>query len=290
MPGKFGEKVVIRVIDNSSVQISLEKLGFGHEMLVRFRNVLHQSNGIVLVTGPTGSGKSTTLYAMLNEVNAEDINICTVEDPVEYNLTGVNQFQVNDKAGFTFSGALRALLRQDPDIIMVGEVRDPDTAKIAVQAALTGHQVFSTLHTNDAPTAITRLVNIGVEPFLIAASLRGVLAQRLLRKICTHCKQPIDPTHQQRHAVESIVGPVDTLYAGAGCAKCRNTGFSGRLGMFELLIPTDHMIDMISNGATLQQIREEAKATGFATLRTDGMEKVKAGLTTVDEVLYASAG
>lgn len=289
MPGKHGEKVVIRVIDNSNIQVSLEKIGFGHDMLVRFREALNTPNGIMLVTGPTGSGKSTTLYSMLSEVNNEDVNICTVEDPVEFNLPGVNQFQTNEKAGFTFSGALRALLRQDPDIIMLGEIRDGETAKIATQAALTGHQVFSTLHTNDAPSAITRLINIGVEPFLIAAALRCVLAQRLVRKICSDCKQPVEPTVTQRKAIEAMVGPIDKVYAGEGCTKCRGTGYKGRLGIFEVLVPDDKMLDLISRGAGIHEIKEAAEADGFVTLRRDGMDKVKAGLTTIDEVLYASA-
>ncbi|QNN24608.1 type II/IV secretion system protein [Planctomycetales bacterium ZRK34] len=291
MPGKFGEKVVIRVIDNTNICVSLEKIGFNPDMLVRFREALHQPHGIMLVTGPTGSGKSTTLYSMLSEINDEDVNVCTVEDPVEYNLMGVNQFQVNEKAGFTFAGALRALLRQDPDIIMVGEIRDVETAKIATQAALTGHQVLSTLHTNDAPSAVTRLINIGVEPFLIAASLRGILAQRLVRKICSHCKQEVEPTALQRKAAaEALGGDIDVFYAGAGCPKCRNTGYSGRLGVFEFLSMSDQVVGLVTEGAGLQKIRAAAAADGFVHLRRDGMEKVQAGLTTVDEVLYATAG
>jgi type IV pilus assembly protein PilB len=289
MPGKFGEKVVIRVIDNSNIAVSVEKLGFNADMLRRLKNVLLQPDGIVLVTGPTGSGKSTTLYSMLTEVCADDVNICTVEDPVEYNLPGVNQFQVNEKAGFTFASALRSLLRQDPDIIMLGEIRDLETAKIAVQAALTGHQVFSTLHTNDAPSAITRLMNIGVESFLIAAALRGVLGQRLVRKICPDCKQRIEPTPAQRRAIEAAIGSVDTVYHGAGCTKCRQTGYRGRLGVFEFMAPNDEVIDLITRGASLLDIRNASLRDGFATLRTDGMEKVRDGLTTVDEILYATA-
>ncbi|MBI1367432.1 MAG: type II/IV secretion system protein [Planctomycetes bacterium] len=289
MPGKFGEKVVIRVIDNSNISVSLDKIGFNREMLEKFRHALHEPHGVMLVTGPTGSGKSTTLYSMLSEINDEDVNVCTVEDPVEYNLAGVNQFQVNEKAGFTFAGALRALLRQDPDIIMVGEIRDLETARIATQAALTGHQVLSTLHTNDAPSTITRLVNIGVEPFLIAAALRGVLAQRLIRKICSHCKEPVEPTAVQRKALTDTFGKADTIYHGAGCPKCRGTGYSGRLGIFEYLSMSDSVIELVSSGAGPAAIRKAAEAEGFVQLRRDGMEKVIAGLTTVDEVLYATA-
>jgi type IV pilus assembly protein PilB len=291
MPGKFGEKVVIRIIDNSKVLASLEKLGFSYLMIDRFRQVLHQPNGVVLVTGPTGSGKSTTLYAMLREVCDDAVNICTVEDPVEFNLPGVNQFQVNEKAGFTFAGALRALLRQDPDIIMIGEVRDRDTATIATQAALTGHLVLSTLHTNDAPSAVTRLFNIGVEPYLVAAALRGVLAQRLLRKVCTHCKEPMEITPAIARTLERLSEggePIKTIYKGEGCPKCRKTGYAGRIGIFELFIPDDELLDAISRGATLQEIRRLTSATGYTTLRQDGLEKVRAGLTTVEELIGAT--
>jgi len=290
MPGKFGEKVVIRVIDNSNISVGLEKLGFGHAMLEAFKDALHKPNGISLVTGPTGSGKSTTLYSMLQEVNTDDVNICTVEDPVEFNVGGINQFQVNEKAGFTFANALRALLRQDPDIIMVGEIRDLETAKIATQAALTGHQVLSTLHTNDAPSAVTRLMNIGVESFLIAASLRAVLAQRLVRKICANCKEAVEPTPTERKAMEPHVGEVTSIYRGAGCNKCRNTGFKGRAGVFELLVPDDEVLDLITKGAGAIEIRRAIDRSGFVSLRRDGFEKVQAGLTSVDEVLFATAG
>jgi type IV pilus assembly protein PilB len=290
MPGKAGEKVVIRIIDNRNVLVSLEKLGFSYEMLKRFREALTQPNGIFLVTGPTGSGKSTTLYAALSEMNNPQLNLCTVEDPVEFNLPGVNQFQTNERAGFTFANALRSLLRQDPDIVMVGEIRDAETARIATQAALTGHLVLSTLHTNDAPSAVTRLYNIGVEPYLVAASVRAVLAQRLIRKICSSCKEPVELPPPMRRAVEQVCGDVDAVYQGTGCAKCRQTGFAGRIGIFELFTPTDELLDVIARGGTLQEIRSRAHDDNYVTLRSDGMEKVKAGLTTVEEVLYATAG
>jgi type IV pilus assembly protein PilB len=292
MPGKFGEKVVIRISDTRNMQASLEKLGFTFGMLEKYRQVVRQPNGIVLVTGPTGSGKSTTLYATLAEITDDTVNISTVEDPVEYNLAGVNQFQVNEKAGFTFAGALRSLLRQDPDIIMVGEIRDADTARIAVQAALTGHLVLSTLHTNDAPSAVTRLINIGAEPYLLAASIRGVLAQRLLRKICTHCKEPAELTPTLKRSLSQINPggpPLETLYRGAGCPKCRNTGYAGRIGVFELFTPDDETLDAISRGAPLQELRRLAGAAGYVTLRQDGVEKVKIGLTTVEELFSATA-
>lgn len=291
MPGKYGEKVVIRIIDNRNVLTSLEKLGFSFQMLEKFRQVIQQPNGIVLVTGPTGSGKSTTLYAALSELIDDSVNICTVEDPVEYNLSGINQFQVNEKAGFTFAGALRSLLRQDPDIVMLGEIRDSETARIATQAALTGHLVLSTLHTNDAPSAITRLFNIGVEPYLVAASIRAVLAQRLIRKICTHCKEPVEPTPAFTRTLTLLTGGatnLPTIYRGSGCSKCRNTGYAGRIGVFELFIPNDEILDAVSRGATLQEIRKLARHGGYISLRQDGMEKVNAGLTTVEELLSAT--
>ena len=289
MAGLNGEKVVIRIIDNRNVLVNLEKLGFDYEMLKHWRRVIDEANGIVLVTGPTGSGKSTTLYSVLKERNNEHVNLCTVEDPVEFSLPMVNQFQVNEKIGFTFATALRSLLRQDPDIIMVGEIRDNETAHIAVQAALTGNLVFSSLHTKDAPGAITRLLNIGVEPYLVAASLNAVLAQRLVRKICTNCKEPYDPPAKARRAIERMVGEVDTLYRGVGCSKCRNTGFSGRIGIYELLIPDDNMRDKITALPNVTELHELAESVGMVTLRQDGMSKVKAGITTVEEVLHATA-
>ncbi|MFB3891516.1 MAG: GspE/PulE family protein [Phycisphaerae bacterium] len=290
LAGQFGEKIVIRIIDNRNVLVNLEKLGFAYEMLKEFRRLISLPNGIVLVTGPTGSGKTTTLYSVLKELNSEDVNICTVEDPVEFNLAGVNQFQVNEKIGFTFSAALRSLLRQDPDIIMVGEVRDAETARIAVQSALTGHLVFSTLHTNDAPGAITRLLNVGVEPYLVSAAVMGVLAQRLVRKICTNCKEPIEPAVNIRRMVERAVGEVEVFYRGAGCAKCRGSGYSGRIGIYELLSPTDAIRDKITAAPSINELRAVAAESGMVTLRQDGMAKVKAGITTVEEVLRATAG
>ncbi len=293
-PGKFGEKVVIRIIDTRNAMTRLDALGFSSAMLRTFRETIKQPNGVFLVTGPTGSGKSTTLYASLNELNDESVNISTVEDPVEYNLQGVNQFQTNDKAGFTFAGALRSLLRQDPDIIMLGEIRDQETARIATQAALTGHMVLSTLHTNDAPSAITRLYNVGVEPYLVAASIRGVQAQRLVRKICPHCKEPLPLTHSVERTLTQLVPvgdpPLETVYHGVGCAKCRDTGYSGRLGIYELMVPDDLCLDLISRGAGLQELRRHVnQAGGYTTLRQDGIDKVRAGLTTLEELFKATA-
>src|SRR5213078_2435881 len=203
------EKVVIRIIDNDKASVNLEKLGFGYETLKQWRKLISLPNGILLVTGPTGSGKSTTLYACLLEMSRDDVNICTVEDPVEYNLTGVNQFQVNDKAGFSFANALRSLLRQDPDILMIGEIRDTETARLATQAALTGHLVLSTLHTNDAPGSVTRLFNLGIEPYLVGASVAGVLAQRLVRKLCQACKEAYEPTVNEKRQLERFAGSVE---------------------------------------------------------------------------------
>ncbi len=289
LTGQHGEKIVIRIIDNRSVLVNLEKLGFAYETLKQWRKIIASPNGILLVTGPTGSGKSTTLYSVLKELNNDDLNLCTVEDPVEFNLKEINQFQVNDKIGFTFSAALRSLLRQDPDIIMIGEIRDSETAHIAVQAALTGHLVLSTLHTNDAPGAITRLVNIGVEPYLVAASVEAVLAQRLVRKICTHCKEAYEPAVNIRRAVERIAGEVETFYRGVGCKRCRNSGYTGRMGIYELLVPDDAMRDRISGAPTLNELRAMAADSGMVTLRRDGMAKVKAGITTVEEILRVTS-
>ena len=287
--GQHGEKIVIRIIDTRSIMVNLEKLGFSYEMLKQWRSVIARPNGIILVTGPTGSGKSTTLYSVLKELNDDETNICTVEDPVEFNLPWVNQFQVSDKINFTFASALRSLLRQDPDIIMVGEIRDQETARIAVQAALTGHLVLSTLHTNDAPTAITRLINVGIESYLVAASLQAVLAQRLVRKICTHCKEPYEPATALRRAVERSVGEMETFYRGTGCARCRSSGYSGRIGIYELLVPNDQMRDKLTATPSINELRAMAGEAGMITLRQDGMTKIKAGITTVEEVFRVTA-
>jgi len=289
LAGRHGEKIVVRIIDNRSVMVNLEKLGFSYEMLKQWRKAIEMPNGIVLVTGPTGSGKSTSLYSVLRELNNDNVNICTIEDPVEFNLSGVNQFQVNEKIGFTFSTALRSLLRQDPDIVMVGEIRDGETAKIAVQAALTGHLVLSTLHTNDAPGAVTRLLNIGVEAYLVSASLQAVLAQRLVRKICTHCKEPYEPAANIRRAVERAAGDVETFYRGVGCPKCRNSGFAGRIGIYELFVPDDEIREKMIVTASMTELRQLAVHRGMIQLRDDGMAKVKAGVTTVEEVLRVTA-
>ncbi|MFM2164224.1 MAG: Type traffic warden ATPase [Planctomycetota bacterium] len=289
MPGRHGEKTVIRIIDSRASLVPLDRLGMNERILTAWRSVIERPNGIALVTGPTGSGKSTTLYSVLATLNDADCNISTVEDPVEATLSGVNQFQVNEKAGFSFAGALRAMLRQDPDILMVGEIRDAETATIAVQAALTGHLVFSTLHTNDSVSAVTRLVNVGIEPYLVSAVLRGVLAQRLVRRICPHCREHFEPDARIRAEVEAVAGAVEHFARGAGCARCRGSGFSGRIGVFELLVPDEAFCAAVSRGATPQELAALAKAAGHRTMRVDGLEKVRAGQTTFEEVVLATA-
>ncbi len=288
MPGNFGEKVVIRIIDPQKVLFNFESLGFTYENLQRFREVIQTPNGIVFVTGPTGSGKNTTLYTALTELNSEEVNICTVEDPVECNIAGINQFQVNESAGFRFSTALRSLLRQDPDIIMVGEIRDKDTANIAVQAALTGHLVLSTLHTNDAPGAVTRLLDLDVAAYLISASLIAVLAQRLVRKICPSCKAEYKPSASIKKVVENLGGGVAKFYRGVGCKKCRNTGHAGRIAIHELFVPNEEIMEMISERTSLRKLRDKALKNGMVPLQLDGIEKVKAGIISIEEVLRAA--
>jgi len=284
LPGKFGEKIVMRVVDSSGTQLGLEKLGFRPTMLDKFQKVIEQPYGIILVTGPTGSGKSTTLYSVLNNFDRTSINVSTVEDPVESNIEGVHQAQINSKAGFTFASALRSLLRQDPDVIMVGEIRDSETAQIAVQAALTGHVVLSTLHTNDAPSAITRLGNLGVENFLIAASLRGVLAQRLVRRVCSSCAVTRELDESQKTAMGIYAYQTGTPMKGAGCRKCRETGLKGRLGLYELMVPDEKMNDLLCGTCDPALIRNLLREQGFESLWDDGMQKVLAGLTTPEEV------
>jgi type IV pilus assembly protein PilB len=288
MPGNFGEKVVIRIINPQKVIFSLESLGFSYDNLKLFREVAKSPNGMILVTGPTGSGKNTTLYATLAELNNEEVNICTVEDPVECNMNGINQFQVHEGAGFEFSTALRSLLRQDPDIIMVGEIRDEETANIAVQAALTGHLVFSTLHTNDAPSAVTRLLDLKVAPYLVSASLIAILAQRLVRKICPNCKNEYEPSASIRKLVGSLDIDIKQFYRGLGCKKCRNTGHSGRIAIHELFVPSEEIMEMINNRSTLKKLRDKALKNGMIPLRLDGIEKVKAGIVSIEEVLRSA--
>jgi type IV pilus assembly protein PilB len=288
MPGNFGEKVVIRIIDARKMLTSLESLGFSYDNLQLFKKKINAPNGIVLVTGPTGSGKNTTLYAGITDINSDQVNICTVEDPVECNISGINQFQVHDAAGFSFSRALRSLLRQDPDVIMVGEIRDKETAAISVQAALTGHLVLSTLHTNDAPGAVTRLIDLGVAPYLVSASLIAVIAQRLVRKICPSCKDEYDPPSNIRHLSERWDIDVPKYYRGLGCRKCRNTGYIGRIAIHEMFVPSEAILDAITEGVTVKKLHTMAIENGMLPLHLDGVEKVKAGITTMDEILRIS--
>jgi type IV pilus assembly protein PilB len=285
LPTAYGEKVVMRILDNRSISVSLDDLGFSSQSLTIWKNAIDQPHGIVLVTGPTGSGKTTTLYASLRQMDANKLNISTVEDPVEYHLSSVNQTQTHDKIGMTFARALKALLRQDPDVVMLGEIRDQETATIAVQAALTGHLVLSTLHTNDAPSSITRLINIGVEPYLISAAVNAILAQRLVRKVCQQCKEEYEPTDEMKEflTLQGFTG--QKLFKGKGCDRCRKTGYSGRLGIYELLVMDDTLRDMVTRNPDVTQLRKYCRERGLVTLREDGFDKVMRGLTTVDEVL-----
>lgn len=288
IPMVFGEGVVMRILDKQSILLSLEDIGFDPEMLKIYQHVIGQPHGIMLVTGPTGSGKTTTLYASLNKIISDEIKCLTVEDPVEYHLDGINQVGVNLKAGLTFAKGMRAFLRHDPDVIMVGEIRDLETAETAVQASLTGHLVLSTLHTNDAPSATTRLLDMGVEPFLVASSVEAVLAQRLVRSICKHCREEYMP--------EKVDVPPDfnwqgeKLFRGRGCRECRNSGYSGRKGIFELMVLNDDIRELVLQRSSAGKIKHAAIANGMITLRDDGWNKVRRGITTVSEVVQATKG
>jgi len=288
LPSMFGEKIVCRILDKSSVLIGLNKLGFSAELQSQLEELIIQPNGMVLSTGPTGSGKTTTQYSVLHKLNSIERNILTIEDPCEYQLTGVTQVQVNKKAGLSFAAALRSFLRQDPDIIMVGEMRDLETAEIAVESALTGHLVLSTLHTNDAPSAVIRLVDMGIEPFLISATVIGVLAQRLGRKICQNCKEPFEvpATDLRRFGFKPESADQRlTLWRGRGCETCRHTGYKGRLGLYSLMRVNDEVAELIVRRASLNDIRDSAKANGMKELREDGLQKVLEGITTPEEVM-----
>jgi len=289
LPTTYGEKCAIRILDNRSILVGLENLGMSDDTLDTFRRQILQPHGIVLVTGPTGSGKSTTLYSALQIMDRERLNISTAEDPVEYELDFVNQVNVNENIGLTFAATLRSLLRQDPDIMMLGEVRDEETARIAVQASLTGHLVLSTLHTNDAPASITRLINIGIEPYLISASVNAALAQRLVRQICEHCKTPVTNTKENVLAyLKKYNAEIEQLYMGAGCEKCGQTGYKGRIGIYELFALDDELRDLISRRPTLGELRRAATAAGMRSLREDGLKKVAAGMTTVEEIMQVT--
>jgi type IV pilus assembly protein PilB len=287
LPTMFGESVVIRVLDRTSTSLDLNKLGFEPQLLADFRHLIHRPNGICLVTGPTGAGKTTTLYAALNELNEITDKLITTEDPVEYDIDGIIQCQINHEIGLTFASALRAILRQDPDIILVGEIRDLETAQIAVQASLTGHMVFSTLHTNDAPSAVTRMRDMGVEPFLITATVEGIMAQRLVRKICEDCRTEFEPSADL--LMELNLRPQDvkgkSFFYGRGCDRCNNTGHKGRMAIFELILMNDDVRDMISNGASTDALRVACKKHGMTTLRESGLRAIYEGRTTIEEVV-----
>ena len=282
-PTIHGENVVMRLLDRSSVLVGLHELGLAEKELGEFEKLIKRPNGIILVTGPTGSGKTTTLYAALTTINSMDKNIITIEDPVEYELPLIRQTSINPKAGITFANGLRSILRQDPDVIMVGEIRDKETVEISIQAALTGHLVLSTLHTNDAPSALTRLIDIGVEPFLISSSVIGVVAQRLVRKICDKCKEKYMPDDSvlKDLGIEKKI----ELYRGKGCNKCKKTGFAGRIAIFEIFIVNEDMKKMVNSRVGVDEIRKKAIELGMKGLRDDGLEKVKKGITTPCEVL-----
>ena len=285
IPVLYGESVVMRILRKEGIVIDLKLLGFPPKTLSDFNQLITKPNGILLVTGPTGSGKTTTLYGALDKINSPDKKIITVEDPVEYQLKGVNQIQVKPQIGLNFANTLRHIVRQDPDIIMIGEVRDLETAEIAIQSALTGHLVFSTLHTNDAPSAITRLIDMGVENFLLSSTVRGILAQRLVRVICPECKEG-DSSMADREALSALgIGSDVPLYLGKGCEKCAFTGFYGRTGIYELLIVNDEMRKLILKGADANLLREAAIRLGMKTLLQSGTEKIRAGITTLNEVL-----
>ncbi|MDQ3815519.1 MAG: Flp pilus assembly complex ATPase component TadA [Armatimonadota bacterium] len=286
-PTAYGEKVVMRILDKSSVMIGMDKLGLYPEMQATLLDICHQPNGCFMICGPTGSGKTTTLYSVLNVVNSVEKNVMTVEDPVEYQLPGLSQVHVNRKAGLTFASALRAFLRQDPDIIMIGEIRDLETAEIAVQAALTGHLVLSTIHTNDAPSVPTRLGDMGVEPFLVSASLVGALAQRLARRNCANCKEEYQPQRELllRFGFDPRDNPDQKFYKGRGCDKCRQTGYKGRLGVYELMTVNEEVAELIVRRAPLSEIKETARGAGMVTLQEDGFRKCLDGMTSVEEIM-----
>lgn len=287
IPAVNGESAVLRVLDPANILLDLEELGFTEDIIPKYTSLIKQPNGIILVTGPTGSGKSTTLYTTLNMLNSPKKKIMTIEDPVEYKLKGINQVQAKPKIGLTFAVGLRSFLRQDPDIMLVGEIRDKETAEIAVQAALTGHLVLSTLHTNDAPSSVIRLIDIGVEPFLISSSVIGILAQRLVRKICPKCKKEVKPTVNIFKIFEeyNIKREKVRLYKGMGCRFCNGTGYKGRLGIFELMKITGTIRNLITSNASLEKIKETALREGMHLLKEDGLKKLCKGITTLEEVI-----
>jgi len=291
LPTLFGEKVVLRLLDKSNLQLDMQKLGFEPRQLQIFKDAIDKPHGMVLVTGPTGSGKTTTLYSALAELNKIDTNISTAEDPVEFNLGGINQAQMNDDIGFNFASALRAFLRQDPDVIMVGEIRDYETAEIAIKASLTGHLVLSTLHTNDAPATVNRLLNMGVEPFLVGSSINCIVAQRLARRVCSECIEEVEvnPEILVDIGVPAAEAKLIKVKQGKGCSKCSNTGYKGRIALYEVMPMTEELREFVLNGASTTEIKREAIRQGMMTLRASGVMRLKEGMTTVEEVLRVTA-
>jgi type IV pilus assembly protein PilB len=292
LPTLFGEKTVLRILDKSNLQVDLTRLGFERKQLDDFMVAIEKPYGMVLVTGPTGSGKTTTLYSALNHLNKPGINIMTAEDPVEYNFMGINQVQVKEEIGLTFASSLRSFLRQDPDIIMVGEIRDFETAEIGVKAALTGHLVLSTLHTNDAPSTISRLLNMGIEPFLVSSSVILILAQRLARKICQQCKEEEKFPPQALTKVGYSDEEVKAIkcFKGKGCSTCNNSGYKGRIALYEVMPISDELRELILEGASANEIKKTAARLGMNTLRRSGLNKVKEGTTSIEEVLRVTFG
>lgn len=288
-PSIYGEKIVVRILDRTQNKISLDALGMQENMLHKFKDLLYRSNGFFLVTGPTGSGKTTTLYAALAHISSSQKNVITLEDPVEYSVDGITQGQIHPDAGFTFAKGIRAILRQDPDILMVGEIRDKETASVAVEAALTGHMVLSTLHTNDAPSAIMRLMDMGIEPFLINAAVTGVLAQRLARKICTNCKIEVAPTESEHKILARLGVQLDRMYKGAGCDVCFKLGYKGRIGIFELLTMTNALRTLVVHSPHFDAIYAQAITDGMQTLISDGIQKIQDGVITLEELMRAVA-
>lgn len=292
LPTIFGEKIVLRLLDKDNLMLDLTKLGFESDSLRRFEHAILRPYGMVLVTGPTGSGKTNTLYSALQRINTLDVNIMTAEDPVEFNLVGVNQVQMKEQIGLNFAATLRSFLRQDPNIILVGEIRDFETAEVAIKAAMTGHLVLSTLHTNDAPSTINRLMNMGIEPFLVATSVHLVVAQRLVRRVCSFCKETIESsvaalmeagfTEQEARALK--------LFKGRGCDRCSNTGYKGRVGLYEVMEIDDEIRELILSGASAYELRQKAIENGMTSLRGSGLQKIRDGVTTVDEVVRETVG
>ena len=292
IPAINGESAVLRILDPAQIMLDLKSIGFSKYNLEKYQELIEKPNGILLVTGPTGSGKSTTLYATLNILNSVEKKIMTIEDPVEYRLDGINQLQAKPKIGLTFAAGLRSFLRQDPDIMLVGEIRDKETADIAIQSALTGHLVLSTLHTNDAPSSVVRLIDMGVEPFLISSSVIGVIAQRLVRKICTYCKKEIPINDEVKKVMEEFkISPDEMkIFHGEGCQHCKGTGYKGRTAIFELMIINESIREMIYKNATLSEIRETAiKKNGMITLKEDGLRNIIQGITTIEEVVRTTS-